>query len=601
MAIEEKQQTSNQPPPQPVHDGHGARSYPAGGNDGGSNGGTPAPSPAPQQAQGDPAQAPADPPKKAGFAQSPLFKVLAAIVLIAAIIFGTIFYLNSQNHVSTDDAYVQGDLINVSPIISGTLEKLTVDEGDYVKAGQVIAVLDQSGPRASVEQARAAYLAAQSQIPQAQSNLTYETASNTAGVNQAKAAYNAQQAKTAQAAQQVALTAATTNSQVVQDQANAEAVLAQGQTALAQATSALQAVQTARNAAAAMHQQVNVAQANYTRAQRDADRYAALYGPNGSVAAVTAQQVDQATATADADRALLQQAEDQASQADSNVVQSVANYHAQQANYQAALGQYKAAQAQTKIAEAQQIQVPVQRLNVANNAAIGQQNFAQLQAAKANATNVTLRRQQVTTARAQAIQASAALQNAQVTLDDTVIRAPSDGTIVRKGANVGDALAPGQTIATMTKGDYVWVQANFKETQLQYVRVGEPVTCTVDAYPGKTFYGKVQSVNEASGNTTSLLPADNATGNFTKVVQRIPVKIVLYAPQNPTLHQANNADIRNLRQGMSVETDIDVTNARKNGGRGTDPNGNIGNVNGRKNQNGQGNANSTPNGNAQTQ
>ncbi len=542
----------------------------------------------PQPGQGDQQSQDAAPPKK-GFTQSPIFKVLLAVVVLLAIIFGTKFYLNSLNHVSTDDAYVQGDLINVSPIISGTLEKLTVDEGDYVKAGTVIAVLDQSGPRASVQQARAAYLSAQSQVPQAQSALTYETANNTAGVNQAKAAYDAQNAKTAQSAQQARLVAATTASQIVQDQAQANAVLAQGATAKAQANAALQAVQTARNAAAASHQQVNVAQANYTRAQKDADRYTALYGPNGSVAAVTAQQVDQAVATADSNRALLQQAEDQASQADSNVVQTVAMYHAQQANYEAALGQYKAALAQVNIAEANQIQVPVQRLNIANNAAIGAQNFAQLQAAKAGSTNVTLRRQQVATARAQVLQSQAALTNAQVTLDDTTIRAPSNGTIVRKGANVGDALSPGQTIATMTKGDYVWIQANFKETQLQFVRVGQPVTCTVDAYPGKTFYGKVQSVNEASGNTTSLLPADNATGNFTKVVQRIPVKIILYAPKNPTKDQANADDIRNLRQGMSVETDIDVSTARQNGGRGNqnDQNGNIGNVGQNNNNNGQ--------------
>ena len=150
-----------------------------------------------QPGQGDQQNQDVAPPKK-GFTQSPVFKVLLVVVLILAIIFGIKFYTNSLNHVSTDDAYVQGDLINVSPIISGTLEKLTVDEGDYVKAGTVIAVLDQSGPRASVQQARAAYLSAQSQVPQAQSNLTYETANNTAGVAQAKAAYDAQNAKTAQ-------------------------------------------------------------------------------------------------------------------------------------------------------------------------------------------------------------------------------------------------------------------------------------------------------------------------------------------------------------------------------------------------------------------
>jgi membrane fusion protein (multidrug efflux system) len=134
--------------------------------------------------------------------------------------------------------------------------------------------------------------------------------------------------------------------------------------------------------------------------------------------------------------------------------------------------------------------------------------------------------------------------------------------VVRKGVNVGDALTPGQTIVTMTQGTYAWITANFKETQLEGVQAGEPVEIDVDAFPGKTFHGSVQSINEASGNTTSLLPADNATGNFTKVVQRIPVKIVLVAPRHPASGDATQQDIEDLRQGMSCEPTIDISAAR---------------------------------------
>ena len=135
---------------------------------------------------------------------------------------------------------------------------------------------------------------------------------------------------------------------------------------------------------------------------------------------------------------------------------------------------------------------------------------------------------QIETYRAQAQQAQAALANAQITLSDTDIYAPNDGIVVKKTANVGASLSPGQTIFTMTQGDYVWVEANFKETQLKDVGPAD-AELEVDAFPGKMFKGRVRSINEATGAATSLLPPDNATGNFTKVVQRIPVRIELDA------------------------------------------------------------------------
>jgi membrane fusion protein (multidrug efflux system) len=129
--------------------------------------------------------------------------------------------------------------------------------------------------------------------------------------------------------------------------------------------------------------------------------------------------------------------------------------------------------------------------------------------------------------------------------------------VVRKSVNVGASLSAGQTILTITQGDGVYVTANFKETQIGNVRVGQPAEIEVDAFPGKVFKGIVGAINEATGATTSLLPPDNATGNFTKVVQRIPVKIALVPGDGDK--EGTAADIALLRQGMSVTVTIDTS------------------------------------------
>jgi membrane fusion protein (multidrug efflux system) len=111
----------------------------------------------------------------------------------------------------------------------------------------------------------------------------------------------------------------------------------------------------------------------------------------------------------------------------------------------------------------------------------------------------------------------------------------------------------------MTRDNHVWVNANYKETQLENIRPGESVDVKVDAYPGLVYHGKVQSIIEASGNATALLPADNATGNFTKVVQRIPVRIELIAEQpGNSNHYATQEEINRLRQGMSVIASVET-------------------------------------------
>jgi len=132
-------------------------------------------------------------------------------------------------------------------------------------------------------------------------------------------------------------------------------------------------------------------------------------------------------------------------------------------------------------------------------------------------------------------------------LDRTKIYAPADGRVSRSTVEVGNLVQPGGALMSIVPDEDVWVVANFKETQLADVRPGQAVDVEVDAFPGKVFKAKVGSISAGTGSTFALLPADNATGNFTKVVQRIPVKILLEHGQ-PQMDQ--------LRTGMSVVATI---------------------------------------------
>jgi membrane fusion protein (multidrug efflux system) len=156
---------------------------------------------------------------------------------------------------------------------------------------------------------------------------------------------------------------------------------------------------------------------------------------------------------------------------------------------------------------------------------------AQAEAARRQASAAT---QQVTAsmaalqgADARLAAAEGAVEMAQLQLDYTVILAPSNGVIARRRVETGELVQPGQMLMTVVPTEDVWVTANLKETQMEDVTPGDSATFTVDAYPGQTFRGSVESVSPATGARFALLPPDNATGNFTKVVQRVPVRIAV--------------------------------------------------------------------------
>jgi membrane fusion protein (multidrug efflux system) len=135
-------------------------------------------------------------------------------------------------------------------------------------------------------------------------------------------------------------------------------------------------------------------------------------------------------------------------------------------------------------------------------------------------------RAQYQAAQAAIAQAEASLKDAQLQLSYTNIVAPTSGRIGRKTVEVGQRVQPGSPLMAIVGNDY-WVTANFKETQMEDIKPGEKVEVELDAFPHHKFVGRVDSISPASGSQFALLPPDNATGNFTKVVQRIPVKITL--------------------------------------------------------------------------
>ncbi len=171
---------------------------------------------------------------------------------------------------------------------------------------------------------------------------------------------------------------------------------------------------------------------------------------------------------------------------------------------------------------------------------------AQLQAARRQIAVLASER---TMALAQLEQAKAALALAQTDLEATVIRAPVDGVIGNRAVRDGQYVRPGQTLLAVVPLASVWIDANFKETQLTRMKPDQKVEIAVDAYPGQTIDGRLDSFAPASGAKFSLLPPENATGNFTKVVQRVPVRIRV-AQDNPLAGR--------LRPGLSVVVRVDT-------------------------------------------
>jgi membrane fusion protein (multidrug efflux system) len=264
-------------------------------------------------------------------------------------------------------------------------------------------------------------------------------------------------------------------------------------------------VDVARARLTAAQSRLRETEANALRSRRDVDRLKGLLAKDE----VSQQQYDAAVASADA----------------------------QAAATDTARAQIVEAEAAIRLAESRQPQA----------AAGEQQALAGLRSSQTGPEQVTAMRARASSAQAKVEQAKATLAQAELNLQYTSIKAPARGVVSRKAVNIGQVVAMGQPLMALVLSDEVWITANFKETQLGEMRPGQRVDIAVDAFGGKHFQGKVDSIAAATGARFSLLPPENATGNFVKVVQRVPVKIVLESGQDPE---------HVLRPGMSVTPTI---------------------------------------------
>ena len=382
-------------------------------------------------------------------------RVIIAVVVALLVLVAAGLWWHSTYTEDTDDAQINGHLIQVSARVAGQVAKVYVEENQLVKAGDVIAELDPSDYKVAVENAEAALASAQANAAAASVNVPITTVNTGSNLRSADANVSGSQAGVGQAEKQLD----------------------------------------------AAHARVTQAQANYTKAQADLERYKPLVEKD----VISKQQFDAAVAAADATKAAVADA---------------------RANEQAAVDGVKVAM--EREAQAQ----------------------AGLKYAQTGPEQVVAQSARAKQAEAQVQQAQAQLDMAKLNLSYTRIVAPTAGIITRKSVEINQNVAPGQNLLMLVSLEGLWVTANFKETQLRHMSAGQAVEIEVDS-TGKTYHGKVTQIGGATGSVLSLFPPENATGNYVKVVQRVPVRIDFndLAGEDPN-HE--------LRPGLSVEPKVRV-------------------------------------------
>lgn len=380
---------------------------------------------------------------------------IIVVVLLVLVVAGVALWWHSTFSEDTDDAQVNGHLIQVSARIAGQVLKVDVEENQQVKAGDTICELDPRDFQVAVENAQAALASAQANAAAANVNVPLTTINTGSNLRSAGADVSGSHASVEQAQSQLE----------------------------------------------AAHARVVQAQANLTKAQADLDRYKPLVAKD----VISKQQFDAAVATADADQAAVGDA--RATEQAANDGVKVAREHEAEA------------QASLKYAETGPQQVAAQTAHAKQ-------------------------------AEAQVAEAKAQLDQAKLNLSYTKIVAPEAGIITRKSVEVDQNVSVGQNLLTLVSLEGLWVTANFKETQLRHMSAGQAVEIEVDA-TGKSYSGKVTQIGGATGSVLSLFPPENATGNYVKVVQRVPVRVDF---TNLKDEDPNHL----LRPGLSVEPKVRV-------------------------------------------
>jgi len=368
---------------------------------------------------------------------------------------------------STDDAEIDGNINAISARISGYVVYVPVDDERYVKAGEVLARIDPKDYAVALAQAEADLAAAEASLQGSRTD--------------------------------VPVTSTTTSSLLTSARSGKADTVAGLDGALRQLSAAKARLVTAQA-------NVREAEANHKKVADDVVRYKLLVDKDEIASQIydtAVNTANSASATVDARRAAVAEAEDNI-----RVAQSAVN------------------QANARIAVAD----------------------ASIEAALTAPQQVAISQARAKTSEAQVRQKRAAVDQARLNLSYCTIVAPVSGIIQKKSVEAGSNVSPGQELMAVVPLDNIWVTADFKEAQLRHMTAGQRVTFSVDAY-GHEYKGRVTGIGGASGSLLSLLPPENATGNFVKVVQRLPVRIDIDPSQN---------EDHRLRPGMSVEPKVYV-------------------------------------------
>lgn len=384
------------------------------------------------------------------------------VAALAAAALGAWYYWQRGAYETTDNAFIEGAIIQISPRVFGQVLRVHVEDNQHVNRGDLLVELDPADYEARLAEARARLEDMLARANGARAGLSATTTVTSAALVQARAGLEAARAQV----------------QMLQARlGEAEAAVRAAEANLAQAQ--------ARRAAA---------EAEAKRSAADLARYRALFEKDE----ISRQMLDRAETEARATAANLEAATQLVAAAEADLARA----RAMRDSTLAALRQAETAvqQAEGRVREAQ---------------AGPDQVRARESDLKAVLAGIELQRTLV--------------RQAELNLSYTQIRAPEAGYITKKSVEPGNIVQPGQALMALVS-DRLWVVANFKETQLRRMRPGQPVEIKIDAYPQLRLRGRVDSIQSGSGARFSLLPPENATGNYVKVVQRVPVKIVFTDP-----------------------------------------------------------------------
>ena len=430
--------------------------------------------------------------------RGPLTRLILIAVVAIAVLVILVYAIHALayaiSHETTDDATIDADQVQLTSKISERVDAIYSNTNQYVRKGQLVIALDDNEERDRYQQALADVNAQRANTFAAQENVTLtrvtqqaQNLENRGAIEQADAGVRAAAAESNSAQKQIGVAAAAVSTSIAQLRAT-QAAVPGALEQLRRADADLRRTQSLVSTGDLAVTQLDAARATYQQAR---SAYA------------------QALENVSASEATVAQAEQRLDSQRYTAQSSDAQIGVQEAQLTTARGKYDESSAPSRI---------------------------RTQQASANAQQ------------AQISSLRSALRTAADNLSYTRIVSPIDAFIGEKDTEIGQTVAPGQALVTLIPANGIYITANYKETQVGHMHVGDEVDINVDAYSGRTFVGHVENLSPASQNSFSLVPAQNATGNFVKITQRVPVRILFDHP-DPRYP---------LRPGLSVETSVKV-------------------------------------------